>query len=332
MNKAVFLTGGSGFVGQNVIPYLVRNGYTVYALSRSDIASRKVAEVGGRSVPGNLFDLDYAQGCMKDCHTVIHCAAYMDFLTFDYDLSYQVNVQGTKHLLQVAHYSGIQKFIYISAASVMSGGVVKNVNETYKPKKLPGDPYSKTKALAEELVIQAAQPGFETITLRPPLIWGPNNPQNAEIRKAVSEGRWVWIGGGKHMLSTIHVVNLAAAIIAAIDRGRSGQVYYVTDGEHRSIKEFFTELLQTEGIELGSRSIPRHLALFVAYTVQFFWKLFRIKARPPMTPVMVHLLGTEFSVSDGKARTETGYQNALSIDEGLRRLKTFDLGKADKHS
>ena len=268
---------------------------------------------------------------MKDCHTVIHCAAYMNFLTFDYDLSYQVNVQGTKNLLQAAHHSGIQKFIYISAASVISGGVVKNVDETYKPKRLPGDPYSKTKALAEELVIQAAQPGFKTIALRPPLIWGPNNPQNAEIREAVSAGRWVWIGGGKHKLSTIHVDNLAAAIIAAIDRGRSGQVYYVTDGEQKAIKRFFTEMLQTEGIELGSRSIPRRLALVIAYTVQFFWKLFRIEARPPITPVMVHLLGTEFSVSDGKARAETRYRNVISIDEGLRHLKMMQCFLEDSH-
>ncbi len=321
MQKVVFLTGGSGFVGQNVIPYLVHNGYTVYALARSNTAFEKVTEVGGKGVPGDLLNLGQATDCMKDCQTVIHCAAYMDFLTFDYDKFYQVNVEGTKNLLKAARSNRIKKFIYISAASVICGGVVKNVDETYKPKRLPGDPYSKTKALAEELVIQATRPGFETIVLRPPLIWGPDNPQNAEIREAVSQGRWVWIGGGAHTLSTLHVGNLAAALIAAIERGRSGQIYYVTDGERRSIKQFFTELLLPEGIELGSRSIPRQLALVVAYTIQFLWQLLRIKNRPPMTPVMVHLLGTEFSVSDEKARSEMGYQNALSVDEGLTRLK-----------
>jgi nucleoside-diphosphate-sugar epimerase len=177
--------------------------------------------------------------------------------------------------------------------------------------------------LAEELVIQANRPGFETIALRPPLIWGPDNPLNAEIREAVSQGRWVWIGGGAHTLSTLHVRNLAAALIAAIERGRGEQIYYVTDDERRSIKQFFTQLLLPERIELGHRSIPRQLALVVAYTIQFLWQLFRIKNRPPMTPVMVHLLGTEFSVSDKKARSEMGYQNALSVDEGLRRLKPF---------
>lgn len=321
VEKAVFLTGGSGFVGQNVIPYLVRNGYTVYALVRSDTAFRKVTEVGASCVPGNLFDLGQAEDCMKDCQTVIHGAAYMDFLTFDYDKFYQVNVAGTKNLLKAARRNGIRKFIYISAASVICGGVVNNVDETYKPKRLPGDPYFKTKAIAEELVIQANQPEFETIALRPPLIWGPDNPQNAEIKEAVSQGRWVWIGGGTHTLSTIHVSNLAAAMIVAIERGRSGQIYYVTDGERRSLKQFFTELLLSEKVELGSRSIPRQLALVIAYNIQFFWKLFRIKNRPPMTPVMVHLLGTEFSVSDKKARSEMGYQNAIGVDEGLKQLK-----------
>ena len=321
MEKAVFVTGGSGFVGQNLIPCLVRHGYTVYALARSNTAIEKVAKVGGKGVPGDLFNLEQAQDCMRACQTVIHCAAYMDFFTFDYDKFYQVNVEGTKNLLKAASNSGIQKFIYISAASVICGSVVKDVDETYKPKRLPDDPYSKTKALAEELVIQATGPEFETIALRPPLIWGPNNPQNAEIREAVSQGRWVWIGGGAHTLSTAHVDNLATAVIAAIERGRSGQIYYVTDGERRSLKRFFTELLKPEEIELGDRSIPRQLALVVAYTIQFFWKLLRIKTRAPMTPVMVHLLGTEFTVSDEKARTELGYQNAIGVDEGLSRLK-----------
>ena len=80
------------------------------------------------------------------------------------------------------------------------------------------------------------------------------------------------------------------------------------------------QALQTEGVEFGDRSIPRRLALFIAYTIQFFWKLLRIKAHPPMSPVMVHLLGTEFSVSDGKARTEMGTRNAIGIDEGVRAL------------
>ncbi len=323
MEKVVFLTGGSGFVGQNVIPYLIQKGYTVYALARSDFALKKVIEVGARGVPGDLLNLGQVHDCMKGCQTVIHCAAYMDFLTFDSDKFYQVNVAGTKNLLRSARSNGIQKFIYISAASVICGGVVKNVDETYKPKRLPGDPYSKTKALAEELVIKANRSGFETMALRPPLIWGPNNPQNAEIREAVSQRRWVWIGGGTHTLSTLHVGNLASALIAAIERGRGGQIYYVTDGERRSIKQFLTQLLLPEGIELGNRSIPRQLALVVAYTIQFLWQLFRIKNRPPMTPVMVHLLGTEFSVSDEKARLEIGYQNVLSVDEGLRRLKVF---------
>ncbi|MGD1806205.1 hypothetical protein ACP6PL_12310 [Dapis sp. BLCC M126] len=83
------------------------------------------------------------------------------------------------------------------------------------------------------------------------------------------EGKWVWIGGGKHTLSTIHVDNLAAAVIAAIQNFRGGQIYYLTHGEQRPLKTFFTEILRAEGIEVGNRHMPRGLALLIAYIVEF---------------------------------------------------------------
>ncbi|MGD1713900.1 hypothetical protein [Dapis sp. BLCC M172] len=69
------------------------------------------------------------------------------------------------------------------------------------------DYYSKTKALAEKLVLEGNEPNFEAIALRPPAIWSPKNPHYDDMLKMAKEGKWVWIGGGKHTLSTIHVDN-----------------------------------------------------------------------------------------------------------------------------
>ena len=320
MANNLFFTGGSGFVGQNVIPQLLDSGWTVYALARSENALKKVEAAGAKGVLGSLSDLKNAQQVLENCQIVIHAAAYMDF-SYNYEKFYEVNVRGTKRLLTAAKRAGVKKFIYIGAASVINGKPIKNVDELYQPRHLPRDHYSKTKALAEKLVLEANLPDFATIALRPPAIWGPNNSHYDDMLKMAKEGKWMWIGDGTHTLSTIHVDNLAAAIKAAIDKGRGGQIYYVTDGEQRPLKTFFTEVLRAEGIEPGDRSLPRGLALAIARVVEFFWKLFRLKKRPPIAPVMIYLMGTEFSVNDRKARSELGYRNAVSIDDGLGQLK-----------
>ena len=320
MRSTVFLTGGSGFVGLKLIAHLMQGGYEVYALARSAHALAKVETAGAKGVLGDLVSLRKAQSILNRCQVVIHSAAYMDF-TYDYARFYEVNVRGTENLLIAAKQAGVERFIYISAASIINGKPIHNVDELYQPRRLPQDDYSKTKAIAEKLVLAANQPEFETISLRPPAIWGPNNPHYDEMLEMAKKGKWIWIGGGRHVLSSIHVDNLAVAVEAAMQNGRGGQFYYVTDGEQRSLKTFFTDILRAEGIEPGDRSIPRKLALALAYVIEFFWKLLRLKTRPPISPIMVHLMGTEFSLVDQKARTELGYRNAISIDGGLKQMR-----------
>lgn len=93
----------------------------------------------------------------------------MDF-TYDYEKFYKINVEGTKHLVAVAKTAGVKKFIYIGAASVINGRPIKNLDELYQPKRVAQDYCSKIKALAEKLVLEANEPNFKAIALRPPAI------------------------------------------------------------------------------------------------------------------------------------------------------------------
>lgn len=320
MARTIFLTGGSGFVGQNVIPELIKWGYQVKALARSKSSIAKVEALGAKGVLGDLEDSNSYRTALKTVDFVVHAAAYMDF-SYDRKKFYEINVNGTEMLLKEAKQCGVNRFVYIGAASVVNGGVVKDADETFHPKQDPRDLYSKTKLIAERAVINANTSMFQTLSLRPPAIWGPDNPHYDDMLKMVKEGKWMWIGKGDHVLSTIHVLNLANAIRAALTSEKSGNVYYVTDGEKRPMKQFFTELLATEGLNPGDRKISRSMALMMANFMEVVWKLFGLKSQPPLAPVMVKLMGTEFSVVDQRAREELGYQNAISIEEGLERIR-----------
>jgi len=110
------------------------------------------------------------------------------------------------------------------------------------------------------------------------------------------------IGGGQQILSTIHVKNLASAILASFDSMIGGKAYFVTDGERRSMKSFFKAILEAQGLNPGDKILPLWIASFAANTVEVIWKTFNLKSRPPVAPLMIRLMGNEFSVSDQKAR------------------------------
>ncbi|MEO1436728.1 MAG: NAD-dependent epimerase/dehydratase family protein [Bacteroidota bacterium] len=318
----IFLTGGSGFVGQNLIPKLIQAGHTIKALARSEASAEKVKALGATPIRDDLTALSKAtESALRSCNTIVHSAAHMDF-TYDPEPFYSINVEATKNLLGLAHRTDIQQFIYISAAPVVPGSPIQNLSENQAKAGLPKALYPKTKALAEQAVLKANSATLKTISLRPPAIWGPNNHHYDELFELAEKGQWRWIGGGRHVLSTIHVDNLSNAVLAALKAPIGGQAYFVTDGDRRPMRMTFEAIMRAKGVDPGDKILPRGLAVVAAHLIGGIWKRLGLKSRPPVAPIMIRLMGTEFSVSDQKARTELGYTNAISFEEGIAQLRT----------
>ncbi|MEL6253269.1 MAG: NAD-dependent epimerase/dehydratase family protein [Bacteroidota bacterium] len=316
----IFLTGGSGFVGQNLIPFLKNRGHEVYALVRSTTSAEKVHKQGAVPIMDDLSNLSRnTEHALSKCEVVVHSAAHMDF-TYDPKPFYAINVEATDSLLQKSKDAGIKKFIYISAAPVVPGSPIVNMTEALAEKGLPQALYPKTKAIAEKKVLAANSEKMKTISLRPPAIWGPNNHHYEDFFDNIKQGRWRWIGGGRQILSTIHVDNLASAILSAMHSDKGGEAYFVTDGDRRSMRETFSEIIKAYGLDPGEKELPRSIAVFLAHLLGGIWRILGLKSRPPVAPLMIRLMATEFSVSDAKARRELGYQNVIDFEEGIAKL------------
>ena len=306
MSKTIFLTGGSGFVGQYLIQAFIRNGFRVLALARSERSAKKVEALGAKAIHDALTDLsDHTAEALQQCSIVVHSAAHMDF-TYHKALFYAINVEATKQLVAMAKSAGIQRFIYISAVPVVANRPMNRLREDEASPDLPKGLYPRTKALGERIVLAANTLGFTTLSLRPPFIWGPDNPHFQEIKEGVEKGQWAWVGGGRHVMSTLHVNNLSAAVIASLENGRGGEAYFITDGAFMSLRSFFTKLLAQEGIVARGPSIPTWLAWSAAHLLGGLWKTMAWKSRPPLNPVMVRMMGSGLSVLDEKARKELG--------------------------
>jgi nucleoside-diphosphate-sugar epimerase len=258
---------------------------------------------------------------VKDCQTVFHLAASVDFFAPEIELK-KLHVDATELILKVARKANVKKFVYLGAASViMNGKPIKNADETFVSDNII-DGYSRTKLQAEKLVLNANDKHFQTISLRPPLIWGKGDPNTLPaIINAVKKGQLMFIDGGNHRFVTCHVTNVCHALILADQSEHGGNTYFLTDGETPVFKDFIKKYVGTQGVTVPDKYVSLKMAKIVASLMEFVWKTFRLKGHPPLYKGLVNTLGLEFITIDKKARQELGYKTFVTIEKGLREMK-----------
>ncbi len=318
-----FVTGGSGFVGRNLIRHLKARGDSVRALARSDAAAQAVKTLGAEAVRGDLDDFRALREGMSGCDVVYHAAAEVSEWG-PQDRFHHVNVVGTQNLLTSARAAGVKKFVHVSTEAVLVDGTpLHNVTEGRPIPERPLPRYPETKGLSEKCVVAANSPQMETVVVRPRLIWGKGDTSLLpQLIRGVEEGRFMWVGGGRFQTSTTHVDNVCEGLMLAADKGRGGQVYFVTDGAPVEFRGFMTQLFATQGVDPGNKAIPHFLALAFAAICEWLWDAFGLKGQPPATRMGVRLGGEEVTVDDSKARRELGYQGRVTREQGLAAMRT----------
>ncbi|HET7505617.1 MAG TPA: NAD-dependent epimerase/dehydratase family protein [Kofleriaceae bacterium] len=313
--KRAFVTGGSGFVGGRVIQELRARGAAVAALARSAASSAAVEALGATAVRGDLDDRAAMQAGMTGSDVVIHAAAYVqehgplaEFL--------HVTVTGTENVLAAARAAGVPRFVHVSTEAVLADGKpIVRADETRPRAARPAGPYPLSKGLAEERVLAANRDGLATMIVRPRFIWGAGDTSLLpKIAEAVKHGRFAWIDGGHYLSSTCHVDNVVEGILLAAERGKPGEIYFLTDGEPVEFRAFLTQLLATCDARPGDRSVPLWLARSLAAVTGWM-------KRPPLTRTAVALIGQEVTVVDDKARRELGYTGHVSRERGLAEMR-----------
>ena len=317
----VFVSGGSGFVGRNLITALVARGDAVVALARSDAAAATVEALGARAVRGDLGETAALRGGMSGCQVVFHSAALVDQWGDPGEFE-RVNVAGTANMLEAARSGGVPRFVHVGTEAVLAGGgPIRNVDETRPRAAHPIGLYPASKARAEALVIGANGAGLETLVCRPRLIWGKGDVSVLPLMlEVMRKGQWAWISGGHYLTSTCHVRNVVEGLLLAAARGRPGEIYFLTDGAPLEFRAFITAQARAHGVEPGERSVPRALLYAVAVLSEFAWRTLPLRGGPLITRTALLLAGEEVTVSDAKARRELGYVGHVSLEEGLAEI------------
>jgi nucleoside-diphosphate-sugar epimerase len=317
----VFVTGGSGFIGQHLLRTLAGAGHQVRALARSEAAAETVLKNGATPARGDLRDVETLRAHMGGCELAIHAAAHTSAWG-PAELFEAVNVAGAQAVVAAAATAGVARLVLVSTEAVLADGrPLVNADETRPRPAQPVGEYARTKGLAEDLVLAADSAELATVAVRPRLVWGPGDTTILpEIVKAAKMGRFAWIGGGRYLTSTCHVANACAGILLAAERGRGGQAYFLTDGEPVEFRAFITGLAGAAGVQLTGRSVPRWLLSLVATGAEGAWRALRLRGEPPVTRTFLALSGQEMTVDDSLARRELGYRPVVTREEGLAEL------------
>jgi nucleoside-diphosphate-sugar epimerase len=320
--KVAFATGGSGFIGGRLISRLVTDGVRVRALARSDRSAAAVEALGAEAVRGDLADVDAMTAGAAGCGTAYHLAASVE-QSGPWEDFVRDNVTGTENVLAAARSAGVTRFVHCGTEAVLiAGKPLRNVDETAPLRPDSPAPYPATKARAEQAVRDANGDGLDTVVVRPRFVWGAGDttllPAMVEMARS---GRFAWIGGGHQLTDVTHVDNVVEGLVLGANKGRAGEVYFVTDGEPVEFREFVSALMKTQGVEAPSRSIPTWVAGPLASTAEGLWRALPLPGQPPLTRFTYWVSSQECTINIDKARRELGYRPVKGRAEGLAEMR-----------
>jgi nucleoside-diphosphate-sugar epimerase len=320
--SAAFVTGGSGFVGGRLIERLRADGHDVRALARSDASAERVRSLGAEPVAGELADRAALRAGAEGCELAFHAAARLGDSGSREEFE-RGNVLGTENVLRACAEAGVRRLVHVSTEAVLlAGRPLVQVDESVPLQPGSRALYSATKARAEQAVIAANGDRLETVVVRPRFVWGKGDttllPRMVEL---VRSGRFAWIGGGRHLTSTTHIDNTVEGLMLGAQRGRPGNVYFVTDGEPVVFREFVGALLATQGVAAPTRSIPAPLAWLLMSVGEAVARVLPGEHPAPLTRFAYWVSSQECTIRIDKAREQLGYAPLRTIDEGLAGLR-----------
>ncbi|MBW4518482.1 MAG: NAD-dependent epimerase/dehydratase family protein [Scytolyngbya sp. HA4215-MV1] len=266
MSTSVFVTGGTGFIGANLVRLLVQQGYRVRALVRTSSRLDNLQGLDIDIVQGSLHDPDLAQA-MQGCHFLFHVAAHYSLWRADRTLLYHHNVLGTRNVLAAAQQAKIQRTVYTSSvAAIGTGKAGEIVDETHQSplEKLIGH-YKQSKFLAEQEAVRAIQAGQEVVIVNPTSPIGPwdikPTPTGDIILRFLRRQMPFYVETG---LNFIDVRDVAWGHLLALERGKPGD-RYILGHQNLSLKALLDQLATLTGLSAPTRSLPHWIPLSVAW-------------------------------------------------------------------
>ena len=275
MSEKILVTGGTGFLGAYILRALVQKGYTVRAIRRSSsrmphfIPSAVLEQV--EWVHGDVLDVVSLEEAMQGIDTVIHSAAVVSFARQDRKEMYQVNVDGTANVVNMAMEAGINRLLHISSVAALGrtleGGLVDETKKWEETK--ANTHYARSKYRAEMEVWRAVGEGLDAVILNPSTILGYgdwHSSSSAIFKNVYNNFRWYSPG----INGFVAVEDVAEATVRLMESDLSGE-RYIVNGDNWPFKQLLHTMADAFGTRRASRQTTDAL-------LGFAWRLEAIQS------------------------------------------------------
>lgn len=313
----ILVTGGTGFTGSALVERLARQGHEVIALDTKEGVRLDELRAAGADVRlGSVTDPEVVEACMPGVEVVHHVAAAFRETGAPDSHFYEVNVTGTRTLLDAALRHGVRKFVHCSTCGVH--GDVRDPPADEDAPILPADYYQETKYLGELVVREYAEKGLETVVLRPNALYGPGDPGRfLMLFRQVRKGFFPMFGDGTTRYHTLYIDNFLDAFALSMEPERgAGRAYLVADEECPTIEELVEEVARALDVDVRIVHLPMTPLVVAGHVMEKIARPLRLS--PPIFPRRVDWFRQTRAFDIGRARRELGYEPRVGLREGLR--------------
>ena len=305
MTIKILITGATGKIGRHLVNALLERGEDVRVLVREKMTEFEKVEV----FYGDVLDKESLKKVVDGVDLIYHLAAIVDYLA-PKDLMFQVNVIGTKNLLEV---SKGKKMIYLSTTGVMGKKLRDSPANENTPCK-PSDYYGWTKLEAEKF---AKENG--AIVIRSADVYGPEFEEGYfTVFESLEKGKLPIFGDGKNIIQYVHITDLIQALLLAKDRGKPGEVYIITGKDFKTQRECYEIVCKYLGVEPPKKHVSPTLAKSLLQFKMLKSKL--TKERPKIIPEYINKLAADRLFDITKAKTELGYNPIIDYESGISEM------------
>jgi len=305
----IFVTGATGFVGHHVAKALAADGASLRLLVRKTSNLANLEGISGETVTGDLADPESLKPALAGCDAVVHVAADYRLWIPDPAQMYRANVEGTRELLRLAREAGVRRAVYTSSVATMhfrTDGIVINEDTPVSLADMVGH-YKRSKFLAEQEAIRAAQSGQQVMILNPTTPIGPNDakptPTGRIFVDFLNRRFPAYVDTG---LNLVDVAEVARTHVLALSKGTPGR-RYILGGENLSLKQILDKMSAIAGIPSPTTRIP----FAIAATYAFFEELItgRIRGKEPRATLEEVRMGRKkMYASSARAQQELGFR------------------------
>lgn len=316
----ILITGGSGFIGTNLIGDLRETNEIV---NYDKVSSATFPEL---SIVGDIRNREQLFRALRGVDAIVHLAAEHADDVSPVNLYYEVNVEGARNLVDAAEANNVNTLIFTSSVALYGLNVGIPTEESLIQ---PFNDYGKSKHQAELIFRNWCEvdQARSLVIVRPSVIFGENNRGNVyNLLNQLFNGRFILVGNGSNRKSMGYVRNISKFIAASLTMGRGVHVFNFADKPDITTAEFVSIAMEASGTKKNIPRLPYAVGIVGGYGFDLLARL--TGKRFPISSIRVRKFCADTQISAEKLKS-VGFEPDYTIEEGLRRMIKHEFLKED---